>query len=228
MKYFLDSANLEALKQYPVISGMTTNPTIMAKAGVKDYALFAQTVLATVKGLPISFEVFADEFDEMERQAKLIGSWGVNVYVKIPITNTKGESSLPLIRRLLDYKLKINITAILTNEQLDSLLKILIAEDVVIVSIFAGRIADTGVDPITIITRAVELYRHLPNAEILWASTREAFNAYQAESCGCHIITISEDILKKLSNLKNKPLDELSLETVKMFYEDAQKAGFKL
>lgn len=227
MKIFLDSANLEALKQYPVIEGMTTNPTIMFKAGVKDYQEFAKEVLQAIGGLPISFEVFADDFNEMQRQAKLIQSWGGNSYVKIPITNTKGESCLPLIRKLLDAKLKLNITAILTDEQVDALHAILGATDDLIVSIFAGRIADTGVDPQPIMRRAVEKYKNLPLAKILWASCREALNIYQAESCGCQIITVPEDILKKLA-LKAKNLSELSLDTVKMFYNDSQKAGFTL
>lgn len=227
MKIFLDSANLEALKQYPVIEGMTTNPTIMFKAGVKDYQQFAKEVLKVIGDMPISFEVFADDFNEMERQAKLIFSWGGNSYIKIPITNTKAESSLPLIRRLLDQKMKLNITAILTDEQVDGLHGILAAGDDLIVSIFAGRIADTGVDPQPIMKRAVGKYQNLPLAKILWASCREALNIYQAESCGCHIITVPEDILKKLE-MKGKNLSELSLDTVKMFYNDSGKAGFKL
>lgn len=228
MKIFLDSANLDALKQYPQIQGMTTNPSIMLKGGVKDYVEYAKSVLKVIGNMQISFEVFADDFIEMERQAKLISSWGGNSYVKIPITNTKGESSLPLVRRLLDAGLKINVTAILTDRQIKELHDILKPEDLVIVSIFAGRIADTGVDPQPIMKQSVELYRDLPNAEILWASCREVLNYYQAEACGCHIITIPEDIIKKITTLKGKPLDELSLDTVKMFYADAQKAGYKL
>jgi transaldolase len=227
MKIYLDSANLEALKQYPFIEGMTTNPTIMFKAGVKDYEAFAKEVLNAIGNMPISFEVFADEFPEMERQAKKIGQWGSNAYIKIPITNTKGESSLPLIRTLLDLGLKINVTAILDSEQIDGLRDILKADDVVIVSIFAGRIADTGLDPMPIMQRAVENYKGFTKAEILWASCREVLNVYQAENSGCHIITVPEDILKKLS-MKGRDLKELSLDTVKMFYSDAQKAGFKL
>lgn len=227
MQIFLDSANLEALKQYPVIAGMTTNPTIMFKAGVKNYEEFAKSVLAYIGNLPISFEVFADDFSEMERQAKVIGAWGGNTYIKIPITNTKNESSLPLVRSLLDSKLKINITAILTQEQTSSLYDILKPEDEVIVSIFAGRIADTGVDPRPIMAAAVEKYRDLPKAQILWASCREVLNVYEAEACGCQIITVPEDILKKLA-MKGKDLGELSLDTVKMFYTDAQKAGFMI
>lgn len=227
MKIFLDSANLEALKQYPVIEGMTTNPSIMFKAGVTDYQGFAKTVLKAIGDMPISFEVFSDDFSEMERQAKLINSWGGNIYIKIPITNSKGESSLPLVKTLLDSGLKINITAILTEEQIASLHNVLNPKDDVIVSIFAGRIADTGVDPEPIMRQSVEKYKDLPLAKILWASCREALNIYQAENCGCHIITVPEDYLKKLQ-MKGNPLAEVSLDTVKMFYADSQKAGFKL
>ncbi len=227
MKIFLDSANLEALKQYLVIEGMTTNPTIMFKAGVTDYQGFAKTVLSAVGDMPISFEVFADDFPEMERQARLINSWGGNVYIKIPITNTKGESSLPLIRTLLDSGLKLNVTAILTEQQVESLHSIMNSKDDVIVSIFAGRIADTGLDPEPLMKQSVEKYKDLPKAKILWASCREVLNIYQAQNCGCHIITVPEDYLKKLQ-MKGKNLAELSLDTVKMFYADSQKAGFKL
>ncbi|MDE2311647.1 MAG: transaldolase [Patescibacteria group bacterium] len=227
MQIFLDSANLEALKQYPFVAGMTTNPTIMFKAGVKDYEAFARSVLQVIGNMPISFEVFADEFQEMERQTKIIGSWGGNSYIKIPITNTTGDSSLPLVRRLLDNGLKVNVTAILTSGQVNDLHSMLKPNDDLIVSIFAGRIADTGVDPQLIMRSAVEQFRDLPLAKILWASCREVLNVYQAEACGCHIITVPDDILKKL-NMKHKDLAELSLETVKMFYSDAQKAGFTL
>jgi transaldolase len=227
MKIFLDSANLEALKQYPVIEGMTTNPTIMFKAGVTDYSAFAKTVLSAIGDMPISFEVFADDFSEMERQARLIGSWGGNVYIKIPITNTKGESSLSLVRTLLDSGLKLNVTAILTEQQVESLHSIMKPKDDVIVSIFAGRIADTGLDPEPLMKQSVEKYKDLPKAKILWASCREVLNIYQAQNCGCHIITVPEDYLKKLQ-MKGKNLVELSLDTVKMFYADSQKAGFKL
>lgn len=227
MKIYLDSANLAAIKQYPFIEGMTTNPTIMFKAGIKDYEAFAKEVLAAIGAMPISFEVFADEFPEMERQAKKIGQWGNNAYIKIPITNTKGQSALPLIRTLLDLDLRINITAILTNEQIDEVYSILKPEDIVIVSIFAGRIADTGVDPMPTVKRAVEKYKNLPKAEILWASTREIFNVEQAKSAGCHIITVPEEILKKFS-MRGKNLKEMSLDTVKTFYTDAVEAGFSL
>jgi len=209
------------------VKGFTTNPTLMAKAGIQDYQVFAQSVLSVIKTLPISFEVFSDDFEEMERQAQLIGSWGANVNIKIPITNTKGKSSLPLIERLLGQGLKLNVTAILAVEQIDALRRVLKTQDDVIVSIFAGRIADTGVDPVPMMKRAVEDYRALPKAKILWASPREVLNIYQEEACGCHIITATNDLIEKLS-LHRKPLHDYSLDTVKMFYNDAQKAGFTL
>jgi transaldolase len=227
---YADGAKAEDMvRQYRdgTVKGFTTNPTLMAKAGVRDYQAFAKSLLKEIRDLPISFEVFADEFEEMERQAKLIGTWGSNVYIKIPITNTKSESALPLIRRLFDAGLKLNITAIFTDEQIDGLAKILKPKDDAIVSIFAGRIADAGVDPVPIMARAVKVYKDFPKAQILWASPREVLNVYQAEECGCHIITVTDDILKKLP-LKGKSLKEFSLETVKMFYADATKAGFDL
>jgi transaldolase len=227
---FADGANredmLKRLKE-GFIKGYTTNPTLMAKAGLRDYQAFAQSVLADIKELPISFEVFSDEFDDMARQARLIKEWGRNVNVKIPITNTRGESALPLIRKLLDEGVKLNVTAILTHEQIDGLRKILKPNDDVIVSIFAGRVADTGVDPIPMMKRAVTEYKALSKAKILWASPREVLNIYQADACGCHIITATDDLISKLS-LHGKPLAEFSLDTVKMFYNDAAKAGFRL
>jgi transaldolase len=226
---FADGANKDdMLKRFRegFIKGYTTNPTLMAKAGLTDYEAFAKSILSEIT-LPISFEVFSDEFDEMERQAKKIASWGPNVNVKIPITNTRSESSLPLIRKLFDQGLKLNITAILAEEQWVELRKILKPGDDVIVSIFAGRIADTGRDPIPYMQRAVQLYKPLPKAKVLWASPREVLNVYQAETIGCHIITATDDLIAKLSN-HNKPLDQYSLDTVKMFYNDAKKAGFKL
>ncbi len=227
---FADGANREdMLKRYRegFIKGFTTNPTLMAKAGLSDYHKFATDVLSEIKTLPISFEVFSDEFADMERQALQIASWGANVNVKIPITNTKGESSLPLIRKLFDQGLKLNITAILEETQWVDLHKILIPQDDVIVSIFAGRVADTGRDPIPYMARAVDLYRPLPKAKILWASPREVLNIYQADTSGCHIITATDDLIAKLA-LYQKPLSEYSLDTVKMFFNDAKKAGFKL
>jgi transaldolase len=213
---FADGANredmLKRLKE-GFIKGYTTNPTLMAKAGLKDYQAFAKSVLSEIKELPISFEVFSDEFDDMARQARLIKAWGGNVNVKIPISNTRGESALPLIRTLLDEGVKLNITAILTNEQIDGLRKILKPNDDVIVSIFAGRIADTGVDPIPAMKRAVMEYQSVPKAKILWASPREVLNIYQADACGCHIITATDDLISKLL-LHGKPLVEFSLDTV--------------
>lgn len=227
MKIYLDSANLEALKTYPVIEGMTTNPSIMYKAGINDYTAFAKDVLNKIGDMPISFEVFADDFNEMEKQAGIIKSWGGNAYIKIPIINTKGESSLPLIRKLLDKGFKINVTALLTEKHIGELYDVLKPEDVVIVSIFAGRIADTGVDPMPTMRRAVEKYKTLPKAEILWASCREVYNITQARETGCHIITAPEDIVKKLS-MQGRDLEEITLDTVKTFYKDATSAGFKL
>lgn len=227
---FADGANLEnILKRYRqgFVKGFTTNPTLMAKAGITDYEQFAKTVLAEMKSLPISFEVFSDEFAEMEEQAALIATWGENVNVKIPITNTRGESSLPLIRRLFDKGVKLNVTAILTQQQIDGLRAILKPQDDVIVSIFAGRIADTGVDPMPIMQKAVKDYAHFPKAKILWASPRETLNIYQADAAGCHIITATDDLIEKL-NFNGKDLGEFSLDTVKMFYNDAKKAGFAL
>ncbi|MGZ3687524.1 MAG: transaldolase family protein, partial [Bdellovibrionota bacterium] len=181
---YADGANREdMIKRYREgsVKGFTTNPTLMAKAGVKDYAAFAKSVLSEITDLPISFEVFSDDFAEMEREANIIGSWGKNVNVKIPITNTKGQPSLPLIRKLLDKGLKLNVTAIFTQAQLDALREILQPKDDVIVSIFAGRIADTGVDPMPLMKKAVQDYRDKTNSKILWASPREVLNIYQAD-----------------------------------------------
>ncbi len=227
---FADGAERESMlkrHQEGFVKGFTTNPTLMAKAGIPDYHAFAESILSVIKDLPISFEVFSDDFSEMEKQARLIGSWGANVNIKIPISNTKGESSLPLIRTLLDAGLKLNVTAILPAEQIDALRKILKPGDDVIVSIFAGRIADTGIDPIPLMKKAVQDYKALPKAKILWASPREVLNIYQAEAAGCHIITATNELIEKL-HLHGKSLSDYSLDTVKMFYNDAAKAGFSL
>lgn len=227
---YADSANRQDmvdLHRKRIVKGFTTNPTLMAKNGIKDYTAFAKSVLSEIQDLPISFEVFSDDFSDMERQSLLISTWGKNVNVKIPITNTKGHPSLALIRRLLDQGLKLNVTALFTQEQLDCLREILTPQDDVIVSIFAGRIADTGIDPIPFMSKAVRDYRNLPSAKILWASPRETLNIYQAEECGCHIITATPDLIAKL-NLHKKSLTEFSLDTVNMFYSDAQRAGFSL
>jgi len=230
IKIFADGAQKEqmlGLYRQGLVSGFTTNPTLMAKAGITDYAAFAKDILQEITTMPISFEVFSDEFDEMEKQAEIIDSWGRNVNVKIPISNTKGQSAIPLIRRLLDKGIKLNVTALFTDAQLMALKEVVAKNDDVIVSIFAGRIADSGRDPEPIMRSAVEAFSALPNSKVLWASSREAFNIYQAERCGCQIITATPDLVNKL-DLFNKDLEEFSLETVKMFYNDATKAGFKI
>jgi transaldolase len=210
-----------------LVTGFTTNPTLMRKSGVSDYSLFAREALDATGGLPISFEVFSDEFEEMERQARLMSSWGEAVFVKIPITNTRGESSIPLIRRLSGAGVKLNVTAILTIEQVREVVEALDAETPAIVSVFAGRIADTGRDPVPLMREAAGIVAQKPKAQLLWASPRELLNIFQAEECGCHIITVTPDLLKKLS-MVGKPLEELSLDTVKMFYNDASAAGYRL
>jgi transaldolase len=210
-----------------IVRGFTTNPTLMRKCGVSDYETFAREALAAVSGMPISFEVFADEFEEMERQAKRIATWGDGVFVKIPITNTRGQSSVPLVKRLSDAGVKLNITAILTLDQVREITNALNPDVPAIISVFAGRIADTGRDPVPLMQEAVKIARAKPKAQVLWASPRELLNVFQADECGCHIITVTSDILKKLANV-GKPLEELSLDTVKMFFNDAAAAGFKL
>lgn len=210
-----------------IVKGFTTNPTLMRKSGISDYEAFAHEALAAVAGLPISFEVFADEFDEMERQAKRITTWGEGVFVKIPITNTRSETSIPLIRRLSAAGVKLNITAILTLDQVRCVVDAIDAKVPAIISVFAGRIADTGRDPVPLMTEAAGIVRKKPKAQLLWASPRELLNVFQADACGCHIITVTPDILKKLA-MVGKSLDELSLDTVKMFYTDAKAAGFRL
>ncbi len=222
-----DVRDMVAARDGGVVKGFTTNPTLMRKSGVTDYAAFARQALDATGGMPISFEVFADEFDEMERQARLIATWGEGVYVKIPITNTAGQSSIPLIARLSAAGVKLNITAILTLDQVREVVEALDAATPAIVSVFAGRIADTGVDPVPLMREAAQICAAKPKAELLWASPRELLNIFQADEVGCHIITVTSDILKKLA-MVGKPLDELSLDTVKMFYNDAAAAGFKL
>jgi transaldolase len=222
-----DVREMVSARDAGIVKGFTTNPTLMRKSGVSDYESFAREALTATGGLPISFEVFADEFDEMERQAKLISAWGDAVFVKIPITNTKGESSIALIRRLSAAKVKLNITAILTLGQVREVVDALDRDVPAIVSVFAGRIADTGRDPVPLMKEAAAICAEKPKAELLWASPRELLNIFQAEECGCHIITVTPELLKKLS-MVGKPLDELSLDTVKMFYNDATAAGFRL
>lgn len=222
-----DVREMAAARQGGLVKGFTTNPTLMRKSGVSDYEAFAKEALAAIGGLPISFEVFADEFDEMERQATKIAAWGESVFVKIPVTNTRGESAVPLIGRLSSARVKLNITAILTLDQVRAVTEALHPDVPAIISVFAGRIADTGRDPVPLMKKARAIMRSRPKAQLLWASPRELLNIFQAEECGCEIITVTGEILKKLA-MVGKPLEELSLETVKMFYNDASAAGFKL
>jgi transaldolase len=230
IKLYADGADLNGMiDEYKkgIASGFTTNPTLMNKAGVKSYEEFAKAALKAIPDLPISFEVFADDLIGMEREARKIGTWGNNVYIKIPVTNTKGESTAPLVKKLSHDGLKLNVTALLTVDQVKSVAMALSTKTPSIVSVFAGRIADTGVDPMPIMKESVKVLKLNPKAELLWASTRELLNLIQAESCGCHIITITNDILKKVP-LVGKDLNQLSLETVQMFYSDAQSAGYKI
>ena len=211
----------------PLIRGFTTNPTLMRKAGVADYKSFAIEALNIVTDRPISFEVFADDFDEMEAQALEIASWGDNVNVKIPITNTKGDSAVPLVGRLSGKGVVVNVTAMFTLDHVRSVIDVLDAETPAILSVFAGRVADSGRDPVPHMKKAVEIAAAKPNAEILWASPRELLNIFQADAVGCHIITVTNDVLKKLSGI-GKDLEAFSLETVKMFYDDAAAAGYTI
>lgn len=230
VKIFADGAEKEgmvALAKESFVKGLTTNPTLMRKAGVTDYSAFAKEILGVIKEKPISFEVFSDEFHEMERQARIIAAWAPNVYVKIPVTNTKRQSSGELIRKLSNEGIKLNVTAILTLSQVEEVATALHPETPAIVSVFAGRIADTGVDPMPLMRKAVEILSPFPKYELLWASTRELYNIYQAEEVGAHIITVTHDILKKLAMIGFDHHD-LSVETVKMFYEDGQKVGYTL
>ncbi len=222
-----DAAGMRELYRNPVIRGFTTNPTLMRKAGVTDYRAFARDILQAIPDRPISFEVFSDEFAEMERQALEISQWGPNVYVKVPITNTRGESSYGLVRSLADHGVKVNVTAMLPLDQIVHILPALENTASSYVSIFAGRIADTGRDPVPIMAAAVELLRPYPNVELIWASPRELLNVFQADAIGCHIITATSDVLKKL-NLVGRDLHQYSLDTVRMFYDDAQNAGYVL
>lgn len=230
IKIFADGADLvsiENLNMNQNVSGFTTNPSLMKKAGVVDYMKFCKDVLKITKNKPVSFEIFSDDLDEMYDQANEIASWGESVFVKIPITNSKGKKTSGLIKKLLENKIKCNVTAILTTQQVKEIYEISNFETEVIISIFAGRIADTGIDPIPMMTEAVSLCKSKKNIEILWASTRELINIFQANKIGCQIITVPHDILKKIS-LVGKNLDDLSLETVQMFLDDATKAGFKI
>ena len=223
-----DKAGILDLYAKPYIKGLTTNPTLMKKAGIKDYEAFARDILQTVTAKPISLEVFSDEFPEMKRQALKIAGWGKNVFVKIPITNSRGESSVPLIRELAAQRVQLNITAILTVAQVREVAAVLNPAVPSVVSVFAGRIADTGVGPMPLLRECRALLAGQPKAELLWASVREVINILQAEECGCAIVTVTHDILAKAAKLLGMDLTALSLDTVKMFANDAAAAGYKL
>ncbi|GEO42993.1 transaldolase [Skermanella aerolata] len=230
IKIFADGADLAGIKimaEKPWVKGFTTNPTLMRKAGIVDYKPFALEVLAVEQERPISFEVFADDFAEMEQQALEIASWGKNVYVKIPVTNTRQEFAGPLIRRLTNAGVMLNVTAVFTLEQVRGITENLSADVPAIVSIFAGRIADTGLDPVPLMAESLQIIASKPKTELLWASPRELLNLVQADACGCHIITMTNDMLSKLP-LLGKDLGQYSLETVEMFYRDASAAGYRI
>jgi transaldolase len=230
VKLFADGADKSAILELyrnPAIAGFTTNPTLMRKAGISDFEAFARDLLETVHDRPISFEVFADEIDEMERQARKIATWGENVYVKIPITNTRRVSTATLVSRLTADGIKVNITALLTLAQVEVACSALRSDAASYVSVFAGRIADTGCDPVPIMREAAAMIGEHRGAELIWASPRELLNVFQADDIGCHIITATSDVLAKLQ-LVGKDLNDYSLETVKMFYNDARNAGFTL
>jgi len=230
VKIFADGANKKnMLEMYSknFVKGLTTNPSLMKKEGIRNYKNFCIDILKLIKDKPISFEVFSDDFNEMERQALEIASWADNVYVKIPITNTKKETCYQAIKKLSKNNVKLNITAIMTLSQVEEVVSVLQPNVPSYVSIFAGRIADTGIDPVPMMAEAVQLLKSLPASELIWASPRELLNIFQADTIGCQIITVTNDILKKLS-LIDYDLNEYSLDTVKMFYNDAIDAGFKL
>lgn len=222
-----DKAGMLEMYEKPFVKGLTTNPTLMKKAGITDYRAFCKDILTSINDKPLSFEVFSDDFAEMERQALEIASWGDNVYVKIPITNTKQETCYALVQKLAKQKVKLNVTALMTLDQVRNVVAALDPNVPSYVSVFAGRIADTGCDPVPLMTTAVEILKAAPAAELIWASPRELLNIFQADEIGCHVITVTNDILKKLS-LVGYDLNEYSLDTVKMFYADAVAAGFKL
>lgn len=230
VKIFADGADkVGMLEMYakPYISGFTTNPTLMRKAGITDFEGFARDILQTIPDRPISVEVFADDFDEMEKHARHIARWGSNVYVKIPVTNTKGESANPLVKRLSAAGIKLNVTAMMTVDQVRQTTKALANGAPSVVSMFAGRLADTGRDPIPYMKESLEIIKPYPQIELIWASPRELLNIFQADEIGCHIITVTNDILAKLA-IVGKDLAEYSLDTVKMFHSDATKAGFSI
>ena len=230
IKIFADGANKSAilsLGKNPLVKGFTTNPSLMRKAGVKDYKKFAKDLLKTIKTKPISFEVFSDDFKEMERQARQISSWGKNVYIKIPITDTRGESSFDLIKKLSRDGIKINVTAIMTLEQVKHIAKAFYFVTPAIISVFAGRIADTGRDPVPVMQSAAQFLKKFPKAELLWASPRQPYDLFVATKAGCDIITVFPEIINRLNRIGKIP-EVFSLDTVKMFYKDARAAGYKL
>ena len=230
VKVFADGADIAGIRKLaddPLIAGFTTNPTLMRKAGVEDYEQFARELLECVSDRPISFEVLSDDFDEMGRQALEIASWGDNVYVKIPITDTEGVSSLALVRRLTADGVRVNVTALMTNDQVEAAAAALEGGTAAFVSVFAGRIADSGREPEPIMVQAVETLRALPGVELIWASPREVLNIVQADRIGCHVITVTHDLLAKVG-LLGRDLTEFSLDTVRMFYRDAVGAGYAL
>jgi transaldolase len=230
VKIFADGADKTGMLDMharPYIKGLTTNPSLMRKAGIADYRSFARDVLSEIKDKPVCFEVLADDFAEMERQALEIAGWAENVYVKIPITNTKRETCRALVKRLADRRVKLNVTAVMTLAQVKEIMAVLNPATASYVSVFAGRIADTGIDPLPLMREAVQLLEANAKSELVWASSREILNIIQANDIGCHVITVTNDILKKLS-LIGYDLNEYSLDTVKMFYDDARGAGFSL
>ena len=231
VKIFADGADKKSMLDLytnPLIQGLTTNPSLMHKVGIPDYEAFAKDILSTVQDKPISFEVFSDEFPEMRRQALKIAAWQKNVYVKIPITNTRAESALPLIRELGQQGVQLNVTALLTLDQVRGVAEALNPKVASVVSVFAGRIADTGVDPEPLMRESLALLGGQPKAELLWASVREVLNIWHAERTGCHIVTVPHDILNKAMKMAGKDLTALSLDTVKMFAADALSAGFSV
>jgi len=223
-----DKAGMLKLNDNPLIQGLTTNPSLMRKAGIHDYEAFARDILQHITVKPLSLEVFSDEFPEMKRQALKLSGWGKNVYAKIPITNTRNESSLPLIRELAQQGVKLNVTALLTTEQVKGVAAALNPAVPAVVSVFAGRIADTGVDPMPIMRDCKKALAGMPQAELLWASVREVLNIFQSDECGCAIVTVPHDILAKAAKTVGVDLPAVSLDTVKMFAVDAAAAGFKL
>jgi transaldolase len=231
VKLFADGADKQGMAEMyknELISGFTTNPTLMRKAGVTDYKGFAHEIIRLIPDRSISFEVFSDDFNEMYKQALEISSWGSNVYAKIPVMNTKGESSIPLIKKLAAANVKQNVTALMTLDQVREVTKALADGPSAYVSVFAGRIADTGCDPMPIMEASVAILKPHAQLELIWASTREVFNIFQADKIGCHIITVPNDMLNKLADVVGKDLEEYSLDTVKMFYRDGVGAGFCL